>query len=132
MYKPVLVALLIIVFVLWVPAQRRPVIEELTQVSQAPSEIPKSVYGMAYDGEKLWFSVCHDKGHYATFKPRTGEWKYSDDERHHAAILRISQPFDCPGGIAFDRKTLWIGGSYGESLGSINTDTWQIDKHFTG
>lgn len=113
-------------------AQKRPVIEELTHVSQVPAEIPQRISGMAFDGEKLWFSVYHSRGRYATYNDQTGEWKYSADETHHNAIRGISQPFSSTSGIAFNGKILWLGGSYGESLGSINLDAGQIEKHFTG
>jgi len=126
------IILLIIASGLLVHGQKRPEIEELTLVSQVPIEIPQRIFGMAYDGEKLWLSISHDKGHYATFNPHNAEWKYSNNESHRKVIREISQPFNSPSGMAFNGKTLWLGGSYGESLGSINLETWQIDKHFTG
>lgn len=123
--------LFIITFVISAYSQKVPVVAELKQVSQVPAGIPQRITGMAFDGEKLWFPVYLSKGHYAIFDPKTGEWKYSDDEKHHHAIRQISQPFTSSHGIAFVGKTLWLGGSYGESFGSINTETWQVEKHFT-
>lgn len=105
---------------------------ELKQISQVPAEIPQRITGMAFDGDKFWFSVYLSKGHYATFNPQTEEWKYSDEEKQHSAIRKISQPFASAHGITFVGKTLWLGGSYGESFGSINTETWQVEKHFIG
>lgn len=132
MRKPLAIALLAVSFGLLVHAQKRPVIEELTQVSQVPAEIPQRISGMAFDGEKLWLSVYHGKGHYATFDDKSGAWSYSADEMHHSAIRKIAQPFSTASGIAFDGKILWVGGSYGESLGSIDLSTWQVGRHFTG
>lgn len=108
-----------------------PIISELKQVSQVPDKIPQRITGMAFDGEKLWFPVYLSNGHYATFSPQHQEWNYSDNEKHHAEIRKISQPFSSSSGIAFVGKTLWLGGSYGQSFGSINTETWQVEKQFT-
>jgi hypothetical protein len=118
------------VFVFATYSQNVPLTAELKQVSQVPASIPQRITGMAFDGEKFWFPVYLSRGHYATFNPKTEEWKYSDDEKHHQTIREISQPFSASGGIAFAGKTLWLGGSYGESFGSINTETWEIEKHF--
>ena len=111
-------------------SQNLPLTAELKQVSQVPANIPQRITGMAFDGEKFWFPVYLSRGNYATFNPKTEEWKYSDDEKHRQAIRKISQPFSASSGIAFAGKTLWLGGSYGESLGVINTGTWEIEKHF--
>jgi hypothetical protein len=103
---------------------------ELKQVSQIPAEIPQRITGMAFDGERFWFAVYLSQGHYATYDPRNEEWKYSDNETQHQVTRRISQPFASASGMAFVGKTLWLGGSYDESFGSINTDTWLVEKHF--
>lgn len=113
-------------------SQKRPSPEQMTLVSEVPIDIPRKIIGMAFDGEKLWFSISHDKGHYATFDPQNGQWKYSDNETQHTAIRKLSQPFNSASGIAFDGRKMWLGGSYGESVGSINLDTWQVEKHFIG
>jgi len=131
MKRFVSIAFIFITFLVTAYAQRVPVIGELKQVSQVPDTIPQRITGMAFDGEKLWFPVYLSKGHYATFNPKTEEWKYSDDEKHHQAVRQISQPFSSSSGIVFVGKTLWLGGSYGESFGSINTETWKVEKHFT-
>lgn len=130
MKRFVSITFILIAFITAAYAQKAPVIGELKQVSQVPDTIPQRITGMAFDGEKLWFSVYLSQGHYATFNPKTEEWKYSDDEKHHHAIRQISQPFSSASGIVFAGKTLWLGGSYGESFGSIDTETWQIEKRF--
>ncbi|HXG86342.1 MAG TPA: hypothetical protein VNI84_20150 [Pyrinomonadaceae bacterium] len=131
MKRFVSITFVLITFIITAFAQKVPVIGELKQVSQVPCIIPQRITGMAFDGEKFWFSVYLSKGHYATFDPKTEEWKYSGDEKQHRAIRQISQPFNSSHGIVFVGKTLWLGGSYGESFGSINTETWQVEKHFT-
>jgi hypothetical protein len=130
MKKFVSITFILITFIVTAFAQKAPTIGELKQVSQVPDTIPQRITGMAFDGEKFWFPVYLSNGHYASYNPKTEEWKYSDDEKHHRAIHRISQPFSSSSGIAFVGKTLWLGGSYGESFGSINTETWQVEKHF--
>lgn len=126
-----IIAILLSAFVTLVGAQRQPVIDAIVQVSQVPSEIPQRITGMAFDGEKLWFSVYLSRGHYATFNIQTDQWTYSENETHHDAIAKISQPFTSVSGIAFNGRTMWLGGSYGESLGSINLDSWQVDRSFS-
>ncbi len=113
-------------------AQKRAIVEEILEVSQVPDGIPQRISGMAYDGEKLWLSVYHSGGRYATFDLISGEWVYSGDETHHRAIREITQPFSASSGLAFDGKTLWVGGSYGEALGSIDVETWQVGKVIKG
>ncbi len=130
MKRFVSITFILIAFIITAYAQKVPVIGELKQVSQVPDIIPQRITGMAFDGEKLWFPVYLSKGHYATFNPKTEEWKYSDDENHHRAIRQISQPFSSSSGIVFVGKTLWLGGSYGESFGSINTETWKVENDF--
>ncbi|MGD9563221.1 MAG: hypothetical protein AB7F88_13540 [Pyrinomonadaceae bacterium] len=132
MTRAVTILILVITLVSFAFAQKRPVVEELTAVSQVPPEIPQRITGLAFDGERLWFSVYPSRGRYATFNMKTEEWRYSDDETHHVALRQVSQPFSSVGGIAFAGRSLWVGGSFGESLGSINLDTWQVEKHFRG
>lgn len=124
-------AFVFIILTVAVYSQKAPVIEELKQVSQVPDGIPQRISGMTFDGEKLWFSVYHGKGRYATFDSVKAEWKYSDNEKHHQAIRKIIQPFSSSSGIVFVGKKLWLGGSYGESFGAINTENWEVEKHFT-
>ena len=38
--------------------------------------------------------------------------------------------FESPGGVCFANERLWIGGSYGQSFGSIDMFSWQIDRVF--
>lgn len=132
MRKLIITAISIFVFVSLVNAQRQPLIAGLTLVSQLPSDIPQRITGMAFDGEKLWFSVYLSRGHYATFESQTGQWTYSDNETQHAAISKISQPFTSVSGIAFNGRTMWLGGSYGASLGSIDLDSWNVERSFSG
>jgi hypothetical protein len=130
MKRLIFIVLAASVFCLSGLSQKVPEIDDLKQVSQVPSEIPQRITGMAFDGEKLWFSVYLSKGHYATYNPKNQEWQYSNDNHHHKLIREISEPFGSTSGITFADKTLWFGGSYGESFGSINTETWKIEKHF--
>ncbi len=111
-------------------AQKIPLIDKLKEISQLPPDIPQRITAIAYDGEKLWLAVYLDKGHYATFNPKTSEWKYSDSEMHHMAIREVSQPFNSASGMFFTDNKLWLSGSYGESFGYINTETWKVEKVF--
>lgn len=108
--------------------QKVPLVSELKQVSQLPTEIPQRITALAYDGEKLWFAVYLDKGHYATLDLKTKEWKYSDSEVQQQAIRELTQPFDSASGMVFDGKRLWLSGSYGESFGYISTESWEVEK----
>lgn len=125
---------LIIIFLLSSPflvnAQKTPIMSELKQVAQLSSNIPQRVEALAFDGEKLWFALYLGKGRYATFNPATNEWKYSDLEEQHKAIRQITQPFNSAGGMVFTKNKLWLSGSYGEMFGSINLETWQVEKEF--
>lgn len=125
------ILIVIVLFAVFSNAQKAPLIDELQAVSQLPAEIPQRVTALAFDGEKLWFAVYLDKGRYATYNPKNGEWKYSDSEPHHQAIRQISQPFSSASGMAFDGKKLWLSGSYGASFGRINTENWQVEKSFS-
>ncbi len=131
MKKFILLIFLLVTFAFSVFAQKIPLANELRQVSQLPAEIPQRVSALAYDGEKLWFSIYADKGHYATFNPQTNEWKYSDIESHHQEIQKLSSPFSSAAGMVFVGKRLWISGSYGETFGYINTDNWKVEKIFS-
>jgi outer membrane protein assembly factor BamB len=130
-FSLILLIAIFAVLSLSIKAQKIPLIESLKEVSQLPAEIPQRVSALAFDGEKLWFAVYLDKGRYATFNPQTYEWKYSDAETQHQAIRRVSQPFYSAAGMFFVGKKLWVSGSYGESFGLIDTESWQVEKVFT-
>ncbi|MCU0240239.1 MAG: hypothetical protein MUC29_12425 [Pyrinomonadaceae bacterium] len=129
--KRLFVILVIFVLVSSNYSQKSPLINDLKQISQVPNEIPQRITGMTFDGKILWFPIYLDKGHYATFNIDEEKWKYSDNQKHHDAILKVAQPFNSYSGIAFVGKSLWLGGSYGENFGSINTETWEVEKNFT-
>lgn len=104
MKKFILFIVVLIALTFSVSAQKVPLIQELKEVSQLPADIPQRVNGLAFDGEKFWTAVYLDKGHHATFKPQTQEWKYSNSKTHNLAVRKISQPFDSVGGLGFCRK----------------------------
>jgi len=83
-----------------VAASARPNLEELQLVAQLPKELPQRVSGLAYDGQKLWFSIYLGRGQYATLAPRTLEWQISNDQKSAALIS----------GLAWDGAVLWITG----------------------
>ena len=57
MKKCLLVGLVLFSQVILAASQKRPAIEELAQVSQVPPGIPQKIFGIAFDVEKLWFSI---------------------------------------------------------------------------
>jgi hypothetical protein len=106
--------------------------EELQLVTQLPEVLPRRVMGLAYDGEKLWASVYHGQGRYATLDPSSLLWTISSDAQQQKAISKLSEPFASPGGICFANGVLWVAGSYGESFGSIDIGDWKIQRVFKG
>ena len=109
-----------------------PKIDELKLTAQLPPELPQRVSGFAYDGEKFWVLISHGAGRYATLDPATLAWKISDSEERHQIIGKISGKFESSGGVCFAGGKLWVGGSYGESFGSLDTQMWEIDQFFQG
>lgn len=109
-----------------------PNLDELKLTTQLPLELPQRISGFAYDGEKFWVLIYHGKGRYATFDPATLGWTISDAEERHRIIRKISGKFESPGGICFAGGKLWVGGSYGESFGALNPQTWEIEQFFPG
>ena len=105
---------------------------ELQLVAQLPAELPQRITGFAYDGEKLWATLYMDGGRYATLDPSTLVWTISSDASQHKAIAKVSGRFASPGAICFANGALWVAGAYGESFGSIDTRTWEIQRMFKG
>jgi hypothetical protein len=110
----------------------RPDLRGLEQVSQLPPELPQRVMGLAYDGENLWATVYLGKGRYASLNPHTLGWEVSRDDARHKVIAEVAGMFGSPGAICFAEGRLWVAGAYGNSFGSINTQGWEIERHFKG
>ena len=109
-----------------------PNLGEIQLVAQLPSELPKRVVGLSYDGEKLWAAIYLGRGQYATLDPNTLQWKVSNDQKQHNAISEVADVFASPGAFCFVNGKLWVAGAYGQSFGSIDTSNWQIDRVFKG
>jgi len=107
---------------------RRPRIDKLEQVVH-PDELVRAS-GVAFDGKQIWCVVF--RGRYAILDPTEKSWSFSDDAKHHAAIKQVAGKFGRPGGACFVDGNLWIAGSYGESIGCINTKNWRVVRHFKG
>jgi streptogramin lyase len=104
----------------------------LQLVTQLPWELPQRITGLAYDGKKLWATVYHGGGRYATFDPASSVWTISSDEQQHRAITKVSGSFSSPGAISFVNGELWVAGSYGDSFGSIDIQDWKVKRVFKG
>lgn len=109
-----------------------PNLDELKLVTQLPAELPQRVSGFAYDGEKFWVLIYHGGGRYATFDPASLGWTISDSDEQHKIIRKVAGRFESPGGLCFANGKLWLAGSYGESFGAINTQTWEVERFFQG
>ncbi len=107
-----------------------PNLRAIKQISQLPAEFPQRISGFAYDGEKIWVAIYLGKGTYATLDPVTLGWANPSNEMSRAAIREVAGDFGSPGGISFANRKLWIGASYGGSLGSIDPLTWKIESLF--
>ena len=112
----------------WANAQ----VQGLQQVAQLPPELPQRVSGFAYDGEKLWAAIYQGQGLYATLDPTTLNWQIRKDAKARQAISEVSGAFHSPGALCFANGKLWIGGSYGDSFGSIDIREWTIESTFKG
>lgn len=109
-----------------------PIPDGLVLITQLPEKLPQRVSGLAYDGEKLWLTIYLGRGRYATFDPLTNSWKISERSEQHQAIKQVAGAFESPGALCFASGKLWIAGAYGESFGSIDLQTWKVDRIFKG
>jgi hypothetical protein len=109
-----------------------PNLGQLEQVAHLPRELPQRVMGLAYDGQKLWATIYLGHGIYATLDPATLTWQTSIMTSHQEVIKTVSGAFESPGGICFNKDRLWITGSYGESFGVIDLNTWKVERLFKG
>ena len=109
-----------------------PNLPELKLVAQLPPELPQRIMGLAYDGEKLWATIYLGRGVYATLEPSTLTWGSKNDHEQYRVISDVAGAFASPGGVCFAKGTLWIAGAYGESFGSIDTQTWKVERLFKG
>lgn len=114
------------------PPASSPNLSGLQFVAQLPEELPQRVMGFTYDGEKFWATVYLGRGSYATLDPTTMRWTVSSDDEQHRTISKVAGRFASPGAICFVNRDLWIAGAYGESFGSIDTQTWKIQHLFKG
>jgi hypothetical protein len=111
---------------------RIPKPSELKLVAQLPAELPQRIMGLAYDGEKFWATIYLGRGSYATLDRATLTWNTNQSIEHYSAISKVAGVFESPGGLCFAQGKLWITGAYGESFGSINTQTWKVEQIFKG
>ena len=109
-----------------------PNISALKLVAQLPAELPQRVAGFAFDGEKLWATIYHGGGRYATLDPATLTWQAKLQLDRNDLIGRIVNPKTSPGGICFGQGKLWMSGAYGASIASIDTKTWKVEELLTG
>jgi hypothetical protein len=128
----VFVVLLLLLGQVRVAEAAEPDLLSLTYVTQLPPELPRRVSGIGYDGEKLWVMIYMDRGSFATLDPATSEWKVNHDPERQRVIAEVAGSFASPGGVYFDKNTMWIGGAYGDSFGAIDTNSWTIQKQFKG
>jgi hypothetical protein len=101
-------------------------------VTRLPSNLPQRVSGFAYDGEKFWVMIYQGGGRYATLNPLSLGWEASEAEGRQRAIREVAGAFQSPGGICFAGGKLWVAGSYGESFGSIDAQSWKVERLFKG
>lgn len=111
-------------------ANAEPDFERLKLVTQLPPEVPQRITGFAYDGEKLWAAIYLGQGLSATLDPSTLKWTINKEEKARQAISELSGSFYSPGGLCFVNGKLWIGGSYGDSYGSLDPHDWKIENKF--
>ncbi|HEV2883852.1 MAG TPA: hypothetical protein VGW36_03285 [Pyrinomonadaceae bacterium] len=111
---------------------RVPIPDGLVVITQLPKELPQRISGLAYDGEKLWMTIYLGRGRYAMFDPSNDRWKVSERSEQHDAIKQVAGSFESPGSLCFAGDKLWIGGSYGDSFGSIDLQTWKVNRIFKG
>ncbi len=109
---------------------RRPQIDRLEQVVDPDKLVRAS--GVAFGGMQIWCVVYHGQGHYAILNPTEKSWSFSKNVKYQAAIRQVAGKIGSPGGVCFVDGKLWIAGSYGESIGCINTENWKVVRHFKG
>jgi hypothetical protein len=109
-----------------------PDLRQLQLVARLPPELPQRIMGLAYDGEKLWATVYLGRGRYATLDPITLGWALDYEDEHSRIIGRVAGAFDSPGGICFAKDVFWIAGAYGDSFGSIDKQSWKVQRLFKG
>ncbi len=111
-------------------APAAPILSGLRLVTELPKELPQRVSSIAYDGKNLWATIYHGSGSFAIFDPETASWKPSTEMQQHAAIRAVAGSFQSPGGACFAAGKLWIGGSYGETFGVVDPQSWQVERLF--
>jgi len=136
MTRILLLAFLLISFITCPPVSaasvnRGPDLEQLKLVTQLTPEVPRRVSSIAYDGEKLWVGIYMGQGIYATLDPSSLQWTIGNTQKSREAITAVSGSFYSPGGLCFVNGKLWIGGSYGDSFGSIDPHDWKVENKFT-
>ena len=113
-------------------ANVEPDVSKLKLVAQLPPELPQRVMGLAFDGEKLWATIYLGAGRYGMLDPFTLSWTIDYELERHRVIRDVAGAFGSPGAVTFANDTLWIAGAYGESFGSIDTQTWKVKQVFKG
>lgn len=109
-----------------------PDLSSLRLVAELPEGLPKRVSGLAYDGRKIWVMIYLGGGRHARLDPTTLEWEVSRDHARHAAIAEVSGSFNSPSGVCFAGDRLWVGGSYGDSFGYVDTRDGKVGRAFKG
>ena len=109
-----------------------PDLASLRLVAELPEGLPKRVSGLAYDGSKIWVMIYHGGGQYALLDPSELAWEVNRDGARHASIAEASGSFGSPGGVCFAGDKLWVGGSYGDSLGYVDARAWKVGRAFRG
>ena len=112
------------------PPSSTPKLEALRVITELPAGVPQRVTGLAFDGQKLWATVYQGNGQYVHFDPSTGLWEISQEKIRHKAIAETAGDFASPGAICVVNGTLWVAGSYGNAFGSIDIQTWKIERVF--
>lgn len=109
-----------------------PRLDSLELVAQLPADLPQRVSSLAYDGKKVWVMVYQGVGRHALLDPSTLAWELSREKKQHDAIADVAGSFRSPGGVCFAGDRLWVGGSYGDSLGYVETSDWKVGRAFKG
>jgi hypothetical protein len=109
-----------------------PGLASLRLVAELPEGLPKRVSDLAYDGQKIWVMIYHGRGQYALLDPSTLDWEVSGEAARHGVIREVAGAFQSPGAICFAGERLWVGGSYGDSFGYVDTQGWKVGRVFKG